>query len=94
MQSIWVGFSCIEIFGLEELSKFSGISVPVQLRLGLSIQTKKCVWSFQKLLTNLIPCFNSQANYTDRATARGRRIVVPTFVGVSRGQRGGTTHGR
>jgi hypothetical protein len=32
-----------------------------------------------------------QTNYTDWATAAGRRILVPTFVdrGVSRGQRGG-----
>jgi hypothetical protein len=33
-----------------------------------------------------------QANYSDWATATGRRILVPTFVdrGVSRGQRGGS----
>jgi hypothetical protein len=32
-----------------------------------------------------------QANYTDWVTARGRWILVPSFVdrGVSRGQRGG-----
>jgi hypothetical protein len=36
--------------------------------------------------------FSSQANYTDRATATGLRILMPTFVyrGVLRGQRGGT----
>jgi hypothetical protein len=36
--------------------------------------------------------FSPQANYTDWATATGRRILVPTFVDrmVSRGQRGGT----
>jgi hypothetical protein len=33
--------------------------------------------------------FSPQANYTDRATAVGRRILLPTFAdkGVSRGQR-------
>jgi hypothetical protein len=36
--------------------------------------------------------FSSQANYTDWATADGRRILVPTFAyrGVSRGQLGGS----
>jgi hypothetical protein len=36
--------------------------------------------------------FSSQANYTDWATATGRRILMPTFMdrGVSRGQRSGT----
>jgi hypothetical protein len=36
--------------------------------------------------------FSPQANYTDWATATGRRILVPTSVdrGVSHGQRGGT----
>jgi hypothetical protein len=36
--------------------------------------------------------FSPQANYTDWATATGRRNLVPTFVdrGVSRGQRGGS----
>jgi hypothetical protein len=36
--------------------------------------------------------FIPQANYTDCATATGRRILVPTFAdrGMSRGQRGGT----
>jgi hypothetical protein len=34
-----------------------------------------------------------QANYTEWATATGRRILVPTFVNraVSRGQRGGNS---
>jgi hypothetical protein len=37
--------------------------------------------------------FSPQANYTDWATATGRRILVPTFVdrGLSRGQRGVVT---
>jgi hypothetical protein len=36
--------------------------------------------------------FSQQANYTDWATATGRRILEPTFVDrrVSRGQRGGS----
>jgi hypothetical protein len=36
--------------------------------------------------------FNSQANYTDPATAAGWRILVQTFADseVSRGQRGGS----
>jgi hypothetical protein len=36
--------------------------------------------------------FTPQANYTDLATATGRRILVPTSAdrGVSRGQRDGT----
>jgi hypothetical protein len=37
--------------------------------------------------------FSPQENYTDWATANGRRILVPTFAdrGVSRGQRGGSS---
>jgi hypothetical protein len=36
--------------------------------------------------------FSPQGNYTDWATATGRRILMPTFTdrGLSRGQRGGT----
>jgi hypothetical protein len=36
--------------------------------------------------------FSPQGNYTDRTTAAGKRILVPTFADrrVSRGQRGGT----
>jgi hypothetical protein len=36
--------------------------------------------------------FSPHSNYTDRATATGRRILVPSFVDrrVSRGQRGGS----
>jgi hypothetical protein len=35
--------------------------------------------------------FSLQVNYTDRVTATGQRILMPTFAdrGVSRGQRGG-----
>jgi hypothetical protein len=45
----------------------------------------------QKNKTNSV-AFSLRANSTDRATATGRRIVVPTFAGrgVSRSQRGGS----
>jgi hypothetical protein len=53
-------------------------------------------WQFHQYLllikqTNSV-AFGLQANYTDWATATGRRNLVPTFVdrGVSRGQRGGS----
>jgi hypothetical protein len=44
-----------------------------------------------RVLTNSV-AVTPQANYTDWATATGRRILVPTFAnrGVSHGQRGGT----
>jgi hypothetical protein len=44
-----------------------------------------------KQKTNSV-AFSLQANYTDWATAIGRRILVPTFVdrGISLGQRGGS----
>jgi hypothetical protein len=40
---------------------------------------------------SLSVAFSPQVNYTDWATATGRRTLVPNFVdrGVSRGQRGG-----
>jgi hypothetical protein len=40
---------------------------------------------------NKLRGFSPQANYIDRATATGRRILVPTLLkrGMSRGQRSG-----
>jgi hypothetical protein len=46
-------------------------------------------WS-QRTKTNSV-AFSPQVNYTNWATATGRRILVPNFAdrGVSHGQRGG-----
>jgi hypothetical protein len=45
------------------------------------------------MMTSNTVAFSPKSNYTDWATATGRRILVPTLMdrGVPRGQRGGTT---
>jgi hypothetical protein len=74
----------------------------VELNIGTTYETQTALnilWQdqedvFRIVLTRLSNsvAFSPQANYTNWATATGRRNLVPTFVdrGVSRGQRGGS----